>query len=331
MELIQMAGAAWLSKSIAVAARLGVADILESGPKSCEEIAAAADCHDESLQRMMRVLATFGVFAATEDGRFGNSPVSEQLRTAHPMSMRYFCMLSGEEYYDAWGGLLHTMKTGESAFPKVFGGSVYDLMDRNPETARVYDHAMQDLARPVGMLLARDYDFRNLRKVVDVGGGSGIVTRQVLKFHPHLEGVVLDREDVCTRAAASVNGEFKGRLTFQSGDFFAEVPADGDLYILKNVLHNWNEEHCARILGSIRRAMQPEAKLLVIEPLVEPEDVSPRKLMNALFQIVICQDGTRDRTQAEMRTMLAGSGFDVTNIKVLPTGHAVVEATPAVN
>lgn len=330
MELLQLSGAAWLSKSIAVAARLGIADIVEQGPLTCEEIAEKADCHAGSLQRLLRVLGAFGIFAMTEDGRFTNSPMSDQLRTAHPMSLRHFCMLSGEEYYDAWGALLHTIRTGESAFPKVFGGSVYDLMDRNAETARVYDNAMQDLARPVGMLLARDYDFRSARKVVDVGGGSGVITRTVLKFYPHVEGVVVDREDVCTRAAAAVNGEFNGRLRYQSGDFFAEVPEGGDVYFLKNVLHNWNEESCAKILGTVRKAMTAEkARLLVIEPLVEAEDTSPRMLMNALFQIVICQDGTRDRTQSEMRAMLAANGFTVTDVKVLPTGHAVVEAVAA--
>lgn len=330
MELFQLVGAAWLSKSIAVAARLGIADILENGPLTCEEIAAATESHPESLLRLLRVLGAFGIFAATEDGKFTNSPMSDQLRTNHPMSLRHFCMLSGEEYYDAWGGLLHTIKTGESAFPKVFGGNVYELMDRNPETARVYDNAMQDLARPVGMLLARDFDFRSAKKVVDVGGGSGILTRTVLKFYPHVEGVVVDREDVVARASENANGAFDGRLSYETGDFFDSVHEGGDVYFLKNVLHNWNEESCAKILGTVRKAMTAEkARLFVIEPLVENEDTSPRKLMNALFQIVICQDGTRDRTQAEMRTMLAANGFDVVDVKYLPTGHAVVEAVAA--
>lgn len=329
MELFQLVGAAWLSKSIAVAARLGIADILEKGPLTCDEIAEATGAHSESLLRLLRVLGAFGIFAATEDGKFVNSPMSEQLRTNHPMSLRYFCMLSGEEYYDAWGALLHTIQTGESAFPKVFGSNVYELMDRNPETARVYDHAMQDLARPVGMLLARDFDFKSIKKVVDVGGGSGILTRTVLKFYPHVEGVVVDREDVVTRAKESVNGEFNGRLAFKTGDFFDNVEEGGDVYFLKNVLHNWNEESCAKILGTVRKAMHEKARLLVIEPLVENEDTSPRKLMNALFQIVICQDGTRDRTQAEMREMLSANGFHVVDVKYLPTGHAVVEAVAA--
>ena len=328
---MQFVGAAWLSKSVSVAARLGIADILESGPLTVPEIAEKAQCHAESLERLMRVLGTFKVFAATEDGRYANTPVSEPLRTKHPMSMRHFCILAGEEYYDAWSGLLHTVKTGESGFAHVFGGSIYEHMDKNPETARVYDRAMEDLARPVGALLARDFDFGGARKVVDVGGGSGVIVRTLMKFHPQIEGVVLDREDVVHRAAQSVNGEFHGRLTFEAGDFFAEVPQGADVYVLKNVLHNWNEESCGRILDSIRTAMsasggERKARLLVIEPLVERDEVTPRKIMNALFQIVICEEGTRERTNAEMSAILDGAGLSVQGMTKLPTGHTVVEA-----
>jgi hypothetical protein len=328
MDLLQLATAGWLSKSLAVAARLGIADLLENGPLTNDEIAAATKTHADSLLRLLRMLAGFGVFRRQEDGRFANSALSETLRTSHPMSMRYFCILSGEEYDRAWDGLLHAVRTGESGFAHIFRGSIYDYMDRNPAAAEVYDRAMEDLSRAAGALLAREVDFSAVRRIVDVGGGSGIMVRQVMKAHPHVAGVVLDRDEVCRRAeGASVGAEFGGRLTFQPGDFFADVPRGADLYLLKNVLHNWNEESCLRILGAVQAAMKgSKARLLVIEPLVEPDDTSPRLLVNALFQIVMCEQGTRERTKGEMRAMLAAAGFAVVSTKALPTGHTVVEA-----
>jgi hypothetical protein len=333
MELMQIMGAAWLSKSVSVAARLGIADVLEEGPLTPEEIAARTDCDADAMLRLMRVLSACRIFRSEPDGRFANAEMSQLLRSGHPASLRHFCILAGEEYYEAWGALLHTIRTGQSGFVHEFGGSLYDHLERNADAAQVYDRAMEDLSRPVGGLLAQAFDFRPVRTLVDVGGGSGVLVREVMKLHADLRAIVVDREDVCRRAAACIGDEFGGRLTFQPGDFFVQVPAGADAYLLKNVLHNWNEESCARILGTVRNAMtasrpngERAPRLFVIEPLVEPDDESPRKRVHALFQIVVCQDGTRERTEAQMRAMVADAGFAVTGTAALATGHTVLEA-----
>ena len=326
-NLFDFIAAGWLNKAIAVAARLGVADIVEDGPKTCEEIAAATNANRDVLLRLLRLLASHDVFEQCADGRFKNSALSETLRTGHELSIRHFYMLAGEEYYDAWAGLLHSVKTGEPAFPHVFGGSIYDHMDKNPEAARVYDLAMRDLARPVGFLLARRHDFTKAETIVDIGGGRGEMLSQILAVHKHASGICIDRADVCARAERDVDPTLAGRLRFAPGDFFEAVPAGGDIYILKNVLHNWNDESALRILRSVSKAIAADraARLLVIEPLVEPDSTSRRGLMNALFQIVICEEGTRERTAADLGALLNRAGFEVVSTQILPTGHSVVE------
>src|SRR5262245_2778430 len=328
MDLVQLVGAAWLSKSVAVAARVGVADALAAGPLTADELAAALDCHPEPLRRLLLLLCAFGVFARSGADRFANSPLSEQLRADHPSSLRSFCMLAGEEYYAAWGHLLHTVRTGQSAFRHAFGGSVYEHMERHPDAAAVYDAAMRELARPVGELLASGHDFAGAGTVVDVGGGSGVLLERVLRVHGQLVGVCADREDVCRRAERSIPPDLAGRLSFRPTDFFVEVPS-GDVYVLKNVLHNWNAASCARILGVVRAAMLRSggrARLLVVEPLVEPDERSPRALMAALLQMVICEDGARPRTEPQLRAMVSDAGLTTLGVRRLPTGHAVVEA-----
>lgn len=335
MELLQIMGAAWLSKSVAVAARLSIADELKQGPLSLKQLAERTGTHAASLLRLLRLLRTFQIFQITDDGQISNSPASEPLRSDHPLSMRHYCMLAGEEYYDGWGGLLHTVRTGEPGFAHVFGSSIYDYLDRHPDSAQVYDHAMRDLSRPVGAALANEYGHRfgKARKIVDVGGGSGVVTSQLVRAYPNLRGTVIDREEVCRRASEGMDADLCDRLSYRPGDFFAAVPADGDIYILKNVLHNWNEEYCTRILDTLARAMRESGhdatepvRLLVIEPLVEPQEDSPRLVFNALLQIVICQEGTRDRTSSEMRELLQRSGLRVEGSRRLSTGHTVMEA-----
>ena len=332
--LFDLIAGSWLSKSIAVAARLGIADVLGTGPMAADEIAATVGANPDALLRLLRLLASQQVFALDAEGRFLNSPLSEQLRTEHALSLRYFFILSGEEYYDAWGRMMHTMTTGQSAFPAVFGGSIYEHMATHPETARVYDLAMRDLARPVGYLLARQHDFSDAETIVDIGGGAGEVLMQVLAVHVSARGICFDRSDVCARAMDDGRNDPNvcARLEFRPGDFFVEVPAGGNVYLLKNVLHNWNDDACVTILTNIAqvlRATRPAPsgrppRLLVIEPVVEKDSRSPQHLMNALFQMVICQDGTRERTLALFAALLERAGLRMIDSQALPTGHSVI-------
>lgn len=340
MEPLQIASASYFSAALMAAARLGVADLLHQGPRSADELAEATGAHAPALRSVLRLLATAGIFRQLDDGSFENTKDSEPLRTDHPRSVRHFCILAGSEYYRSFGEIMHTVRTGEPAFQHVYGSSIYEYMDRNPEAGAVYDRAMEDLARPVGDAVAGTVDFGGVRSVVDVGGGSGALLKKILGAHAGLHGVCFDREDVCLRARRQLaEGEGAGlrdRLTFVGGDFFSGVPRGADLYILKNVLHNWNDESCLGILGSVRAALDegragPPQRLLVIEPLLHDGRLTMPRPMSELFQMVICEEGTTARTEDEFRELLRRASFRVSSVKPLQTGHVVIESVAALS
>jgi len=321
--LTRIMGGAWLARAVAVAARLGVADLLHGHPLAAAELAARLDANPDVLDRVLRLLAACGIFGIDAEGRYVNSVLSALLRTDHPRSLRHFVMLAGEEYTDAFGKLMHSVKTGESAFLRAFGGSVYDHMDQNPEAGRVYDLAMEDLARPVGHLLARRPEFASAGVIVDVGGGNGALLRSILAAHPRARGISADRADVCGRAAATLPPDISGRLAFVPTDFFAQVPA-GDVHLAKNVLHNWTDARCRDILRGIGGAMDQRGTLMIIEPIVERDTPSPHGLMDSLLQAVICEGGTVARSEAALRLLVEESGLAVVEVERLQTGHGVI-------
>ncbi|PRP91645.1 Multifunctional cyclase-dehydratase-3-O-methyl transferase TcmN [Enhygromyxa salina] len=331
MTLISLTGSALLSQCIHVVARLGVADHLAESAKTCDELAKLTGCQPKPLSRIMRALVKFGLFMVEDGQKFSLGPLGARLQTEHPRSLRHFCMLNGAEYYQAYGALVHTANTGQSGLRHVYGTSLYEHMERNPETARVYDLAMDEISRDAAVDLASSYDYEGVQTVVDVGGGSGVVVRAILRAHPQLRGLCVDRQDVCERAvktiAASRDAELLERLNFVAGDFFEELPR-GDLYIVKNVLHNWNDASCVRILETVRRALDGGA-LLVVEHLVEDDEPSLDRLMNAVLQMAICEDETDARDEARMRAIMQEAGFTVPRMGQLGTGHYWFEGRPA--
>lgn len=335
MDVDQLSGLAWISKSIAVAARLGVADHLNGRTLPYPELAKFCEADPDGLLALMEALVSVGIFTRRADGTFANSEQSELLKTDHPRSKRYICMLLGEMYYDAWGDLLHTVLTGGPSSHRVFGSSIYEYMDKHPEAAEVYDRGMETLARPVAEELARSYDFSQARVIVDVGGGNGQLLKSVLAAYPEAKGICADRPDVCERAEAGLaaGAPVAGRLSFRPVDFFERVPDGGDVYILKNVLHNWSAESGLRILAAIRDAMRrtrdadaighEAPALLVVEPLRGSED-NVASAMRALFQMTICEEGTRLRTHDELRSQLGAAGLTAGSTTMLAGGYSVM-------
>jgi C-methyltransferase len=340
MQLMQLAGMGWISRSLSVAARLGIADHLTDGPKTPEELARLTDAHPDGVLYLLRVLGIVGVFKENEDGTFEHTPGSQQLRADHPESMRYWCILGGEMYYDVWRDLLTTVKSGRPASRSEYGSSIYAYMDRDSDAGEVYDKAMADIARPAGAEIARDFDFSWVRKAVDVGGGGGHLLKAILSAHKDIDGIVADRGDVVQRAtealAATGDEDMIRRLKFAEADFFDSVPAGGDVYFLKNVLHNWSPDSSIKILETVRKAMvatiedsegvAAEPVLFVIEPLLGHDNASA---IRSLFQMVVCEEGTRIRSEADMRKQAAAAGFEVRAIKNLSTEHSVVECVLA--
>ena len=335
MLALQLACGGWIASAVGAAARLGIADLLDDGPRSAADLAQATSTVAAVLSRVLNLLAAVELFEATPDGRYSNTEHSQALRSGDPHSMRNFCMLAAGEYQAGFGELMHCLETGESAFPKVFGGSVYEYMARTPNAAAVYDRAMDDLTRPVGALLAEMRDWSAGDLAVDVGGGRRTLLKSLLGAAPLLRGLCVDRADVCARATEDLKTEtpdLADRLRFVSGDIFGDLPGNGDFYILKNVLHNWNDTSSPKILGALRRAMASklDARLLVIEPLAAVAAPNTHQAVDDLMQMVICETGTTARNLAQMHNLLEDAGFTVVEVNPMRTGHTLMEAIPTV-
>lgn len=331
MNVGYLACGGWIAAAVAAAAEFGVADRLEERPQTAEELAAALGVSSRVLVRLLRVLAMTGVFAEDEDGRFSNTEDSRDLLSAHPASKRHFCMLAGGMYQRAFNDLAHALRTGEPAPWKAFGGSIYEHMDRTPDDAEVYDGAMEDLARHTGPALAQARSFETARLVMDIGGGRGTLLRGLLGAQPHLRGILVDREPVVRRAAAFLavaDPALAARIECLAGDFFEPPPARADVYILKNVLHNWNDESAGRILTAVRAAMEaaPDARLLVIEP-VRGGGMQERYMrLDDLLQAVVCEPGAVARSADELAALVEAARLRPLGRTSLQTGHLVLEA-----
>ncbi|WP_157408311.1 methyltransferase [Actinoplanes sp. N902-109] len=329
----------WISASIGVAARLGVADVLAEEPKSADELAKSLDVLPDTLTPVLNALTMAGIFAYDEQGRLTNNETSEPLRTNHPQSMRNLAILLNVLYFQSLGSLVDAVKTGQPALNLRFGMGLYEVMEQDPEMARILDLAMQEWTRPVGATILEHFPFDNVTSIVDVGGGNGELLKTLLGAHPHLRGTVVDRADTCRRAAAALqatgNEDLVERLTFQPGDMFTEIPSGADLYVIKNVLHDWNSESAVTILSNISAAMRdrpadaPEPMLVIMDPVREYDSGS---VLRPLIKLVIGEQGTGERTEADIRRETTAAGLQVLSISPLPMDLAAIacKLAPAV-
>lgn len=337
--LIRIAASGCFPRALAVAARLGLADLTATTARTAAELAARTQTNPDALGLLLHTLTMMEVFKVDAEGSFHLSDEFAQLRSDHPQSLRNYCILMAETYDDAFGGLLDTVRTGKSGFQSMFGASLYEYLADHPEAEAIFDNAMAELAKPVAAALAEHYDFAAVATVIDIGGGGGAFLRGILQAHPHLRGICLDRPSVCDRAQTALRNEAEGglgeRLTFQSADVFRDIPEGGDRYLVKNVLYDWSFDSCLRLLGAARNAMQGTARardasaensprLLIVEPLFERDSDAAR----ALFQMVICEDGTRGFSQAQLRRLIEASDLKVLSIERLSCGHSVFECAP---
>jgi hypothetical protein len=314
------------SRAVYVAARLGLADHVHERPRTPDELAALVGAHGPSLYRVMRATASIGIFAEDEQGRFGPTPLSDILRTGVPGSLRSFLISElGEDHYEAWGELLHSVQTGEVAFDHHFGMTAWQYYEANPERGRFFNESMTGLTKMVGDAVLATYDFSPFRKAVDVGGGHGGMVAAILKTNPAMTGVVYDAPSVVEGARARIEAEgLEGRCEAVGGDFFQAVPEGGDLYILKAIIHDWNDEQCGTILGHIHRAMAPGGTLLIVDTVIPPGNGPSHGKFIDLIMLVMMTG--RERTEPEFRRLLAASGFDLSRVVPTPSPMSVIEA-----
>ena len=321
---MQMLTGAWVTQAIYAAARLRIADLVADGPKTAGELARATRTHPPALARLVRALATLGVLS--HDGeRYGPTPLSALFETG-PTTMRAMVLHMFEPpSWRAWGEILHSIETGETAFVHANGSEVFPFYAANPESAAVFDEAMTNFSEAVAAAVAAAYDFAPFATIVDVGGGHGTLLATILGAAPAARGVLFDQPAVVDGAgAAFASRGVADRVTVASGDFFEHVPAGGDLYVLKHIIHDWEDERALRILGNVHAAAAPGARLLLVETVVPPSAVPSLAPLMDLHMMVMT--GGCERTEAEFRDLLDRAGFDLERVVATDSPVSIVEA-----
>ncbi|MFD7658681.1 methyltransferase [Actinosynnema sp. NPDC059797] len=305
---------------------LGVADHLVAGPRPVAELARSVGADPLNLHRALRLLATRGVFTEGDDGRFALTPAAELLRTDLPSSFGpAVLMLTDESFWRPAGELEEAVRTGRSPFDRLFGVPFFEHFARDPDTAAIFHVGMASMSDPENPLVARACDFPPGATVVDVGGGHGGLLLDVLREHPGVRGVLFDQPHVLRGHRLGELGA-DDRWDLVAGDFFAEAP-HGDAYLVKRILHDWDDEHCLRILEHCRRAMSPHGRVLVVDAVVPPgNDPDPGKVIDLLMMSSFTG---RERTRADFDALFTRAGLRLT--RVLPTGTrlSIVEGVPA--
>lgn len=317
-----------------VAAQLGLADLLADGPRSLEDLAAATGTHAPSLARLVRALAALGIVAEANGGRIELTPLGVPLRSDAPGSVRDAVLfLVGEWFWRAWGGLLHSVRTGEPAFDRIYGMSNFEYWAHEPEAGAIHDAFFRAMTRTTNAPIVGAYDFSRFGIVVDVGGSTGALLAAILLAHPGVRGILFDLPHVVS-GAGSVLAEagVAARCEVVGGSFFESVPKGGDAYVLRYVIHDWDEERSVAILRRCREAMAPGAVLLLVEQVV-PERLEAvpeaRRVTRLDLQMLVLTPGGRERTVEEFRSLLRAAGFELRAVKPTASPFRILEAVPA--
>jgi SAM-dependent methyltransferase len=329
--LYQMAIGHYVSRALALAARLGVADQLAAGPLPAAELAAKTDTDAAALRRVLRLLVSVGVFSEGERGDFALTPLGELLRSDVPGSARASVMLfAGVGIQDSWKELEYCVRTGQPAFRKSSpDADAFSAM--TPEETANFDAAMATFAPATSAAMAAAYDFSQFGTLMDVGGGNGAILIGLLGANPRLRGIVFDRAGAAERAREKLAAVgLSARCAVAAGDFFQAVPEGADAYLLKHVIHDWNDDRATAILRNCRRAMKPDAKLLIAEgvypPRIDGSLESRGAAANDVNMLVVT--GGRQRSEDEFRSLFRAAGFELTRIVPTAARLSLIEGAP---
>jgi len=330
--LWQLINSNWITQAIYVFAELGLGDQLAGGPKTSQELAAATGVHAPSLHRLLRALTTIEICKELEDGSFEITPSGSLLRSDHAESMRSWALFTGGYQWPIWGHLIESIKTGESARKILTGSMDFDHLERDPSLAALFNQTMVEITRLISKTVVQAYDFSKLGRIVDVGGGYGELLAAILQAYPEIHGVLLDLPHAGEIARQRINElGLSDRCDFIEGDFFETIPGQMDAYLLKSIIHDWDDGHSELILENCRKAIPVYGKLLLIDRIL-PD----RLRVSAEHQVLVRSDlamligpGGRERTASEFHLLLGAVGFRVHQIIPLRFSFSMIEAVPA--
>lgn len=328
LVLKQMISGYWTSQAIYVAAKLELADILAEGAKTAAELAKATNTNESALYRMLRALASVGVFTQQDDGKFANSPLSLPLQKSVDDSQWAMAVMMGEEHYDAWGKLLYSVQTGQGSFRKIFGEGVFDYLGKHPGQAAVFDAAMTSIHGKETALMADAYDFGQFQTLCDVGGGNGSTLATILRRNSKLKGVLFDLPHVVERAKPQLESAgVAERCELIGGSFFEKVTVKADAIMMRHIIHDWDDAKCITILKKCREAIGPTGKVLVVESIV-PGGNQPGFVKWLDLTMLVIPEG-KERTEAEYRELFAAAGLRLQRVVNTAGELDILEAVPA--
>lgn len=315
-----------ISQAIRVAVELGIADCLQDRSRTIGELAERTKAHERSLYRLLRALSQVGIFVEEEQGRFSMTPMADLLRSDTPGSLAPWARFVTRDYlWSAWAATLHGVRTGITPFNYVHNQSVWDYRIQHPHESALFDVAMANITEEAVSELVNALDLKRCRHLVDVGGGKGLLVARLLDANPKLHATLLEQSHVAPSATAYLESAgLSQRCKVVAGDFFAEVPKDGCAYLLKSVLHDWDDRMCVLLLKACRRAIGPDAKLIVIDQVVK----FPNTNSDTMDLTMMVVTGGIERTETEFRELFAESGFALSRLVPTRSAVSIVEAVP---
>jgi O-methyltransferase domain len=326
MVFMQLLFGKQLTYSLSGVARLGVADHMDGTARPVEEIAGKVAAHAPSLYRVMRLLTSFGVFREGPPRHFALTPVGELLKTDAPASLRYMAMMFGEEFSAlAYAHITECLRTGGDGVTAAYGKDIWQVLAERPEQCETFQHAMTNSSSGSLGAIVEVYDFGSIKRIADVGGGHGLLLASILKAYPAMRGVLFDRPEVVESLPAGQFADCEGRITSEAGSFFERVPDGCDAYIMKHIIHDWDDERCGIILRLMREKLPKDGRVLVCEMVVSDEPgPTPAKLLD--IEMLVMTVGGKERSAQEFAELFAASGLKLN--RIVPTARpvAVIEA-----
>jgi hypothetical protein len=327
-SLLDLIQGSVVTQAIHVAAKLGIADVLGAGPLHATEIAKRVGTSPEATYRLLRTLSGYSVFAEQGDGRFGLTPMADALRDGAPDSMRGIAILMGHPLlWEDWGHLISAVRTGEASLPQLRGMSGYDFLMANPEYAAVFFQGMGSISGTETAPILAAYDFSRFRRIVDVGGGRGTLLAGILRQASGARGVLYDSAFATADAGMALEGAgVASRCTIENGTYFESLPASGDAYVLKHILHDFPESECLAVLKNVREAIAPDGAMLVIEYVLPGNN--QRHIGNIIDLWLLVLLGAKERTKPQYSELFARAGFRLTRAVPTTSPVSVIEAVP---